>query len=130
MNWKLMLGILLFCFLGFMVFVNAFNFLRLNGFFEEQKNLPDYLVIVHNVYLEREPNEDYYNCWDYSNALVKELEANGYNAFVKKGLKCNSYCWRPDYNSSLCCEPHAWVAIETDNGLIELEATTGRIIWK
>lgn len=91
---------------------------------------PRYLQIASEVRHSFNADPNYFNCWDYSNALAKELELNGYNAFVKKGLKCNSYCWRPDFNADYCCESHAWVAVETDNGLIEIEATTGRIIWK
>jgi len=91
---------------------------------------PRYLQIAWEVHESFRADQDYFNCWDYSNALVKELEAEGYRAFVKKGLKCDSYCWRPDFNALNCCEPHAWVAVETENGLIEVETTTGRIIWK
>lgn len=117
------------------IFVGGILIIGVKGLFFSQIEYPalaepHYMQIAKKVHQSFEADSNYFNCWDFSNALVKELEANGYNAFVKKGLKCNSYCWRPDYNSSLCCERHAWVAIETDNGLIELEATTGRIIWK
>jgi len=128
MNWKLVLAIILLCFLGFMVFVNTFNFLRLSGFFEEQKDLPDYLVIAHDVYLEHESNEDYYNCWDYSNDLVKRLRAVGYIAWIQRGFSCDKYCEAQDLSN--CCDSHAWIKLIDGNQLIELEATTGRIIWE
>ena len=91
---------------------------------------PSYLDTAKEVHQSFKADSNYFNCWDYSNTLVKELEANGYRAFVKKGFLCEKYCWRQDLSDvGVCCESHSWVAVETDNGLIEIEATTGRMIW-
>lgn len=120
---------------GFMVFLGVLIFavfivLVIVGLYVEpvKASLPDYLYIANEVYLERESNEEYYNCWDYSNDLVNRLRAVGYNAWIQRGFHCDKYCEAQDLSN--CCEEHAWIKLIDGNHLIELEATTGRIIWE
>lgn len=89
---------------------------------------PEYQKVAWKVAAGHEYIEGEFDCGDFSEALVAELKAAGYEARTVLSTDSESdRClfdpewWKENYGEELFC--HSWVVLE-----IPIEATTGEII--
>lgn len=59
-----------------------------------------------------------YDCTQFSQELVKRLNASGYNSYCQPGF----------YKKGTFSYPHTWVGLSLNNKTIYIEATNGQII--
>jgi len=97
-------------------------------FFHSQPSVPEYERIAREVAGRHVYDKENFNCGDFSEELIQELQAAGYMARIEtsedsKSGRClfNPEWFKEEFGKELFC--HAWVIIE-----IPIEATTGEII--
>lgn len=99
-----------------------------------------FLEIAERISQERNYTQGEYDCRNFSLDLVEALIQEGYNAKVVTGWVSNAnYCkvGNDSYINGIphktitddgCLSPHAWVEVEINGSLIQIEATNGKLI--